>query len=682
MSRSELIHPQHLTRLAVIYIRQSSPQQVVNNQESLRLQYALQQRAQELGWPPDRIEIIDADLGLTAAMAQHREGFKELLAKVTLGQVGIILSVDVTRLSRNCSDWYPLLDLCGFKSCLIADRDGVYDPGTANGRMLLGLKGQLSEIELFTIRARLTTGLLQKARRGDLAQQLPVGLVRDEQERVHKDPHLDVQQRIELVFALFLELKSASKVAQRMNQKELLLPRYDRFGDLLWRRPTIGAVLLLLRNPAYAGAFVYGRRQSVRPDLSRRRPLARPLPREAWQVCVRDKYPAYISWEHYEKIQAMLDDNRLEYTRERTRGVPREGTALLQGIVYCGESGHKMGVVYKQRTQYRCHELRSRYGVPVCQNILAEPVDRRVVAAFFEALSPAQIDLYDRVVRQHRVAQEQIERAQTQQVERLRYEAALAERQFRKVDPDHRLVTAELERRWEHTLRELQQAEEARAGQRPEAALGLALDPQLRAALSNLGQRLPALWDSGILSRAQKKALLRCLIDKVVIHRPVPDQVHTRIVWRGGESTTLEVPMAVGSYQSLSRAKEMEERILVLHQEGHLDLQIAQCLSAEGYRSPRHEEVLPSTVRNVRLRHRIFMDRSQPDPHRPGGHLTVAHVAQQLAVTENWIYARIYSGRIRVARDAATGMYLLPDCPATLEQLQKLKAGEAKIVRL
>jgi DNA invertase Pin-like site-specific DNA recombinase len=459
MSRSELIQPQHLTRLAVIYIRQSSPQQVLNNQESLRLQYALQQRAQELGWPPDHIEVIDADLGLTAAAAQHREGFKELLAKVTLGQVGIILSVDVTRLCRNCSDWYPLLDLCGFKNCLIADRDGVYDPGTANGRMLLGLKGQLSEIELFTIRARLTAGLLQKARRGDLAQQLPVGLVRDEQERVHKDPHLDVQQRIELVFTLFLELKSASKVAQRMNQQELLLPRYDRFGDLLWRRPTLGAVLLLLRNPAYAGAFVYGRRQSVRQDLARR-PLARPLPREAWQVCVRDKYPAYISWEQYEKIQAMLDDNRLEYTRERTRGVPREGTALLQGIVYCGESGHKMGVVYKQRTQYRCHELRRRYGVPVCQHILAEPVDRQVVAAFFEALSPAQLDLYDRVVRQHRVAQEQIDRARAQQLERLRYEAALAERQFRKVDPDHRLVAAELERRWEHTLRELRQAEE------------------------------------------------------------------------------------------------------------------------------------------------------------------------------------------------------------------------------
>jgi hypothetical protein len=190
------------------------------------------------------------------------------------------------------------------------------------------------------------------------------------------------------------------------------------------------------------------------------------------------------------------------------------------------------------------------------------------------------------------------------------------------------------------------------------------------------------LWGSGILSRAQKKALLRCLIDKVVIHRQVRDQVHTRIVWRGGESTILEVPMAVGSYQSLSRAKEMEERILALHQEGHSDLEIAQRLCAEGYRSPRHEEVLPSTVRHVRLRHRIFMERSQPDPHRPTGYFPVAYVAQQLEVTENWIYARIYSGRIRVARDEATGMYLLPDHPDTLEKLRKLKTGETKVVRL
>src|SRR5919201_5543997 len=231
MSRSELVTAQHLARKAVIYIRQSSPHQVLTNQESLRLQYALQQRALTLGWRPEDIDIIDADLGLSATAAQHREGFKEIVTKATLGQVGIILYSEVTRLSRNCSDWYPLLDICGYRSCLIADRDGIYDPATPNGRLLLGLKGQLSELELHTIRARLTAGLLNKAQRGELALQLPVGLWRDELHRVQKDPHREVQDRLALVFTTFLEVRSASRVMHSFNTHDLLLPRRDRFGD-------------------------------------------------------------------------------------------------------------------------------------------------------------------------------------------------------------------------------------------------------------------------------------------------------------------------------------------------------------------------------------------------------------------------------------------------------------------
>jgi DNA invertase Pin-like site-specific DNA recombinase len=284
VSSSELVAPHHLDRLALIYVRQSSPRQVLTNQESFRLQYALQHRAQELGWPETRIEVIDADLGLTAASAQHRAGFQDLVTRVTLGQVGLILSVDVTRLARNCSDWYPLLDLCGFRSCLIADRDGVYDPASTNGRLLLGLKGQISELELATIRARLTAGLLNKAQRGDLALQLPIGLVRDERGVVCKDPNLEVQQRIELVFATFLAVRSAGKVVKSLIEQGLMLPRRDRFGEVIWRRPTTNAILLLLRNPAYTGTFVYGRHQGVRSSLSARRPLQRVQPIAAWRI--------------------------------------------------------------------------------------------------------------------------------------------------------------------------------------------------------------------------------------------------------------------------------------------------------------------------------------------------------------------------------------------------------------
>lgn len=681
MSKSELIAPRHLSRLAVIYIRQSSPQQVLTNQESTRLQYALRQRAEELGWRPEDIAVIDADLGQSGASAGDRAGFQELLTKVTLGQVGLILSVDVTRLARNCSDWYPLLDLCGLKGCLIADRDGVYEPASPNGRLLLGLKGQISELELHTIRARLTAGLLNKAERGELALPLPVGLVRDERGAVVKDPNAEVQQRIALVFATFLAVRSAGKTATALDRAGLRLPRRDRFGDVAWRRPTTSAVLAMLRNPAYAGAFVYGRRQSVRRDHTARRPVQRALPIAAWRVRVPDKYPAYIDWPQYEKIQAMLDDNRAEYTRDRTRGVPRAGAALLQGIAYCGESGHKLTVVYRPRAQYRCVELRRRYGGPLCQTIPADPVDARVVAAFFDALRPAELDLYDRALRDQHAAAARVARAQAQQVERLRYDAALAERQFRRVDPDNRLVAGELERRWEQALRALRQEEDRLAAQ-TDAAPPFVLSAPLRAALTDVGANLPALWHSGALSREHQKALLRCLIDKVVLHRPVHDRIRTRIVWRGGDTTTFDVPVAVGAFAGLAAAPELEERILAHLAAGRADREIADDLTREGYRSPRREAVIPSTVRNIRLKHRILIARRQVDPRRPPGHLSVTQVAQHLGVAEHWVYARLYRQQIRVARDAATGLYLFPDCPDALASLGRLRDGVVQVVRL
>jgi DNA invertase Pin-like site-specific DNA recombinase len=244
----ETVTPQHLSRKALIYIRQSSPHQVLTNQESLRLQYALRQRALDLGWP--EAEVIDADLGLSGAAAAHRPGFKDLIARVTLGEVGIILSSEVTRLTRNCSDWYPLLDLCGHRQCLIADRDGVYDPGTPNGRLLLGLKGTISEMELHTLRGRLTAGLLNKAERGELALTLPVGLVRNASGAVSKDPNREVQERIDLVFATFLERRSAAQVLRVLNARGLALPRRDRFSDVCWKPPTVAAIIAILKNPA------------------------------------------------------------------------------------------------------------------------------------------------------------------------------------------------------------------------------------------------------------------------------------------------------------------------------------------------------------------------------------------------------------------------------------------------
>ncbi|HEY9642569.1 MAG TPA: recombinase family protein [Coleofasciculaceae cyanobacterium] len=680
MKTSELVTPQHLQLKAIIYVRQSSPQQMLSNQESLKLQYALRQRAIDLGWVEEKIEMIDSDLGTTAAAAEHRTGFKELIAQVTLGQVGIILSYDVTRLSRNCSDWYPLLDLCGYRNCLIADRDGVYDPGSANGRLLLGLKGQISELELHTIRSRLRAGLINKAQRGELALRLPVGFSRDEQEVVHKHPNQEVQDRITLVFETFLKVKAASQVVSTFNAQDLLIPRQDRFGDITWRKPSIASILYMLKNPAYAGAFVYGRSRTVREGPAPHQAKQKQLAQEEWRIRVNDKYPAYISWEVYEQIQAQLRENYAEYDRNKSRGVPRPGAALLHGLVYCGECGHKLVVQYKRGTRYQCNYLRQQYRVPVCQSIPADTIDNYVVNVFFAALSPVELDAYTAAMKSQQRTSNTIEHAQKQQAERLRYQVALAERQYNQVDPDNRLVAAELERRWENALRELRQAEENYA-QKQVAKPEPSLSPALKAAFIDIGKKLPELWQGERLSRVQKKSFLRCLIDKVVIHRITPDQVQTRIIWKGGDTTTVDLSVPVGAISSLSNAQELEQWIIDLTHQGLEDAAIAEQLTQQGFHSPSREALLPSTVKNIRLKHRIFRQHSQSHPRRIPGFLTVPQIAEALNITPHWIYHQINKGSIVTTRDMATKLYLFPDHPDTLTQFQDLVSENLKHLR-
>ena len=459
----ELVKPHHLGRRAVIYVRQSTPHQVLTNQESLRLQYALKQRARELGWHEADIDVIDADLGLSGAAAAHRQGFKDLVARVTLGEVGLILSTEVTRLARNCSDWYPLLDVCGHRQCLIADRDGVYDAGSANGRLLLGLKGTISELELHTLRGRLTAGLLAKAARGELALQLPIGLVRDASGVVTKDPDQEIQAADRPGVRHFPrgahgDGDRARAAGARADPAAARPPwRYPlAAGDAHGRR----------RHAQESGLCRNVRLRPVTADPSATpgaRPVQLPRPSEGWRFVVKDKYPAYIDIATYEKIQAMLDGNRADYMRTKGRGIPRDGAALLHGIVWCGECGHKMAVRYKGGSQYVCNHLhrqheRAGMPMPACRRI-----DARVAAAFLEAVAPAEIEAWSRARKAQRQADEAFRRAEAQQVERLRYQAALAERQFNRVDPDNRLVAAELERRWEAALSELRQAEAALA---------------------------------------------------------------------------------------------------------------------------------------------------------------------------------------------------------------------------
>ena len=334
------------------------------------------------------------------------------------------------------------------RGCLIADRDGVYDPASANGRLLLGLKGTISELELHTIRSRLTAGMLAKAERGELALTLPVGLVRDPTGIAVKDPNIEVQERLELVFAAFLKLRSVAKVMRMFNSRGLDLPRRDRHGDLHWAQATTSAVAAILKNPAYAGAFVYGRTSLRKAPDNGRLPMKVPRPIGEWRIVVKDRYPAYIDWRTYEKIRVMMSDNRAEYMRNKTRGVPRDGELLLHGIVWCAKCGYKMYVRYKNGGQYVCNHLRSHQGLPACQYLRAPQIDAAVAQAFLTALAPAEIDVLSRLRRTQQQADQAVRNGAERQLQRKRYEAALAERQFNRVDPDNRLVAAELERRW------------------------------------------------------------------------------------------------------------------------------------------------------------------------------------------------------------------------------------------
>ncbi len=670
---SELIQPTHLKRKAVVYIRQSTPHQVVSNQESLRLQYALRQRARDLGWHKADIDVIDADLGLSGASAAHRSGFQELVGRVGLSEVGMILSVDVTRLARNCSDWYPLLDICGLRGCLIADRDGVYDPGNANGRLLLGLKGTISELELHTIRSRLTTGLIAKAQRGELALTLPVGLVRDPSGVVLKDPDMAVQDRLGLVFELFLKLRSIAKVMRMLNDRGLDLPRRDRHGELHWARATVSAVATILKNPAYAGAFVYGRTRMRDAAPGGRSPakVARPL--EEWRIVVKDRYPAYIDWPTYENIRSIVSDNRAEYMRTKTRGIPRDGELLLHGIVWCGRCGHKMYVRYKGGGEYVCNHLRTHSGLPTCQHIRAKAVDAAVADAFLTALAPAELDALSRARRAQSQFDSALRANAEREVERTRYAAALAQRQFNRVDPDNRLVAAELERRWESALMEVRAAEAALAeqsAQQPTAhvAMGQAFTGKVVA----LAGRLPQIWADPGTTDVHRKALLRCLVDKVVLDR-TPESALVRIVWRGGAVTELDVRMRVTAIAKLARGDEMRARLLELAKAGMPDNEIARELTKEGHRSANcADKVLPVTVQRIRLAEGIKTPPSNRRWNHDSGFLSTTALAAKLRIPVNWLYVQIKKKRLLIDPQP-TGAYLFPDTSVVLDGVRDLR---------
>jgi DNA invertase Pin-like site-specific DNA recombinase len=436
----------HLKRNAYLYVRQSTIRQVFEHQESTKRQYALRQHAVALGWPMEQIVVIDTDQGQSGASAADREGFQKLVAEVGLGKAGIVLGLEVSRLARNNTDWHRLLEICALTDTLILDEDGLYDPAHFNDRLLLGLKGAMSEAELHVIKARLQGGILNKAKRGELQSPLPVGFVYNSAHQPILDPDRQIQESLRLFFDTFQRAGSAMATIKVFHQQGLLFPRRLKKGahkgDLLWAELTHSRALQVLHNPRYAGAFVYGRTHTRRkPDG---RETFRKRSREQW-ILLPGAHAGYISWEQYEENQRRLQENAQALGWDRRKSPPREGPALLQGLALCGVCGHRMSVRYHCRStrpvpDYVCQKEGIEHGRPVCQSIPGEQIDQAISDLLLQAMTPLALDVVLAVQQEIQARLQEVDRLRRQQVERARYEADLAQRRYMHIDPAHRLV--------------------------------------------------------------------------------------------------------------------------------------------------------------------------------------------------------------------------------------------------
>jgi DNA invertase Pin-like site-specific DNA recombinase len=589
---SHKIRPQHLERLAVVYVRQSSPRQVIENRESTALQYDLARRAVGYGWEADRVLTIDDDLGRSGRTAENRLGFQRLLAEVGLNHVGLILGIEMSRLARSCKDWYQLLELCAVFDVLLADQDGLYHPGDYNDRLLLGLKGTMSEAELHLLRGRMEQGRRNKAERGELFEGLPLGYAFGPSGEVVLDPDEQARTLVRLIFDKFEELGTGRGVLRYFKRHRLLLPfrvgAGTNGGRLEWRPPCAGTIYHVLHHPYYAGAYARGRRQldprrkaTGRPHSGR---VSRPL--DQWQVFLPGRLPAYITWDQYRANQDRLRQNR---SRPDTLGAPREGPALLGGLVRCQRCGWRMRVVYNHtrgRPRYHCPRQRDEVDCTQCQSLPARVLDDLVGRQVLRAVEPAALALSLKAAEDIQQERGRLHRQGLQELERAKYHAERARRQYEAVDPENRLVARELERRWDEALRSQRDLQERYDRLQVEQPRGLTAGE--RARIGELAGQLPALWADPGTSSADRQEVIRCLVERVVVHvQGQTEVVEATIHWAGGFASRHEVRRPVGDYDRLRDFPRLRARIAELRSEGKTSRQIADCLNAEGFHPPR-----------------------------------------------------------------------------------------------
>jgi DNA invertase Pin-like site-specific DNA recombinase len=611
------IQNQHLDRLAIVYVRQSSPQQVLENRESRERQYALAQFAQRLGWPAERVVIVDEDQGRSGKSTDRRSGFQRLMTEVSLNHVGIVLGLELCRLSRSNKDWHQLIDVCGILNTLLCDQDGVYDPLDGNDRLLLGMRGAMNEFELVTLRNRLLRGSRNKAERGELFLAVPLGYFKTTSGEIIQEPDEQARGMIRLVFEKFEELGSAYAVFRYLVVNGLHLGfrrhRGGRIGELEWKPPSPTRILSILRHPIYAGAYAYGlhRAGTKNPVTGHIEGGRWFVPPEELPVLLRDRLPAYISWDQYMKNQERLEQNR---SLLESRGVPKRGEALLQGLVVCGKCGLRMASRYKsdKRPSYYCGEHARSPMNEYCGHISAATLDDLVASEVLRALEPAALDLSLRAIENVEQERKRLHDQWRQALERAGQEAARAERQYQAVEPENRLVARTLEARWEDALKKQRQVEEEY--HRFLAKLPASIGAADRERIQSLAGSIATLWQATGTSAVDRKQIIRCVVERVIlVSEKSTENNHVTIVWQGGMTTQHEVDRPVSTYTQLKDFRRLSERIGQLHREGLHLAQIAARLNGEGFVPPRRrgafkETTIGSLMRDLGLVGELFRD--------------------------------------------------------------------------